>query len=1252
MLTFDEALDETSQPATSAYAVSVSGGTPSAPATVSVSGSTVTLTLSSAPTEGASVRLSYTPGTSPVQDLEGNDAPAFTARELSSAGKLRLVGGAAAHEGRLEIFYSGAWGTVCDDFWTRPDADVACRSLGYPGGSVNELFRKAHFGQGAGNIVLDDLRCTGKEANLLECSSRAVGTHNCEHSEDVGLRCVTQTAPWVIGIEANDPPGGSFNAGETLTVTLEWNEPVNVVVPAGGRKPKVWASFGTSKVVVPVEYASGTGTTQTVLEHTFASDDFWDGSTAFSGTRVHRSSLTLHDGTIRSVSSTLDALLEHRGYPDDSGGLLRVVAPTVLGTPSVRRGMGGRSRESGVGNTVSNAVERPESEDGAWSSGDTIEVALTFSEPVVVDTTGGTPSIGLVLGGATARSAGYVRGTGTVELVFGYTVVDADGTPTSILVTANSLALNGGAIRSRTSGLDAVLSHGGAQGRSSPETPEPATGFSAEFRSLPSSHDGSSAFAFELHFSEAPDTLSYATVQGGLLDVTGANVTHARRLTPGSDIGWEVTAQPTQSGNITISLPVRACDAANAVCASSRPLAQAASATVRARPLTASFENPPAEHDGTNAFEIRFDLSEEPAPLSYRTVRDALFTVTGGSNTNASRLEPGKSRSWKLTVQPSGNGDVTLSMNPTTACDALPGVCTSDGRMLGSGLRILIAGPAALSVADAEVEEAEGATLDFAVTLSRRRISETTVDYATSDGTATQPGDYTSTSGTLIFAAGETSKTVTVPVIDDAHDEGSETMTLTLSNASGALLGDASATGTISNNDPMPKAWMTRFGRTIGNQVVEALGERFTGDHGSHVTLGGLRFDAAALIEPSANAEAFERRDATQTLHTLTMDDLIRHGSFHLSTDNARSAGARLSAWGRVAHDGFEADVDGVTLDGDVTSAFFGADAEWDEVLAGVALSRSSGEGDYALSETLGDDEGSVESTLTGVYPYGRFDVTERIAVWGALGMGSGDITLERAQGERLETDLSMRMGAVGLSAGLIEGEDAFTLRLRSDALWVAMESDATTGLIATEGETTRLRVTLDAERAFALGESALLTPSAQLGLRLDGGDAETGAGAELGAGLRYTTGRLSVEGRARTLIAHQESGYEEWGVSGALRFESRASGRGLSLSLSPAWGSTGSAAEALWGARDASVLGFNGKFQGRGRLESEIGYGLALSHRRGLLTPYTALALSGDGASALRTGARWTLSPEATLALEGERSTASALTLRGELRF
>ena len=89
-------------------------------------------------------------------------------------------------------------------------------------------------------------------------------------------------------------------------------------------------------------------------------------------------------------------------------------------------------------------------------------------------------------------------------------------------------------------------------------------------------------------------------------------------------------------------------------------------------------------------------------------------------------------------------------------------------------------------------------------------------------------------------APGETAKTVTVTVLDDAHDEGAETLMLRLSNAAGARIADGAATGTIKNTDPMPQAWLARFGRTVGTHVTDAISTRLrAGPEASSLTIGG-----------------------------------------------------------------------------------------------------------------------------------------------------------------------------------------------------------------------------------------------------------------------------------------------------------------------------------------------------------------------------------------------------------------------------
>ena len=255
-------------------------------------------------------------------------------------------------------------------------------------------------------------------------------------------------------------------------------------------------------------------------------------------------------------------------------------------------------------------------------------------------------------------------------------------------------------------------------------------------------------------------------------------------------------------------------------------LTSAATDAVAARPepLTASFEGLPAEHAGQGSFSFRVAFSEG-INISYKTVRDASFRVTGGEVTQASRVDRRRDL-WKITVEPASDTAVTVRLPETTDCGARGAICTGDGRGLSHALSATVAGPVGIAVADARVEEGAHAVLAFAVTLSRAASAALTVDYATADGSAHAGDDYTAASGTLTFRAGESSKTIEVAVLDDAHDEGEETLTLRLSNPSSGRLADGEATGTIKNHDPMPRALLARFGRTAAVHVVEHVEER------------------------------------------------------------------------------------------------------------------------------------------------------------------------------------------------------------------------------------------------------------------------------------------------------------------------------------------------------------------------------------------------------------------------------------------
>ena len=358
------------------------------------------------------------------------------------------------------------------------------------------------------------------------------------------------------------------------------------------------------------------------------------------------------------------------------------------------------------------------------------------------------------------------------------------------------------------------------------------------------------------------------------------------------------------------------------------------------------------------------------------------------------------------------------------------------------------AAPPALSVADAtaaEPEAGQSATLDFVVTLNRATSGTVTVDYATSDGTATAGADYTAASGTLSFAAGETSKTVSVTVLNDAHDDGGETLTLTLSNATGAVIADGEATGTITNAGPMPQSWISRFGRTVADQVLEAVDTRLrsTPTPGLEVTLAGERLGWLAESDENQPVaqQAVEQlaqwlmvgngESGDVAVRTIQGRELVANSSFAFAS---RKPGEGLfSFWGRGAVTNFDGREGELTLDGEVTTWLLGTDWSWGQgpsgearrSTAGLLLSRSTSDGGYG--SPAGGSSGEVAATLTGVFPWGSHRFTDRLAVWGAVGYGQGalEVTPKLPTGEddaTLTTDLNLWLAAAGLRGTLLDG--------------------------------------------------------------------------------------------------------------------------------------------------------------------------------------------------------------------------------------
>ena len=407
----------------------------------------------------------------------------------------------------------------------------------------------------------------------------------------------------------------------------------------------------------------------------------------------------------------------------------------------------------------------------------------------------------------------------------------------------------------------------------------------------------------------------------------------------------------------------------------------------------------PAVSEGEAA---AFTLTAAPAPA-----QDLGVSVTvsqQGAFAHAAALGP------RTVTIPAGGTEATFAV--ATVDDAADepdgGIVATVGA--GSGYTVGATASASVAVADDDVSPPELLTKRaiavegrddaavFQMRLSHAGTAPVSVDWATADGAgewartgpARAGADYTASSGTVSFAPGETEKTFRVPILDDAVDEGMEYFLVRFSNPRGGTLAarERETQGLIRNDDHLQKMWLSRFGRTVGSQVTDAVSGRLEGGlaPGAHATFAGQPLDlskaedgkaltgvlaglaqtfgapAATADDPgsvSGAGEPFARRGiggrwsdpaAGTTARSIAGRELLLGSAFHVAPARDGS-GPGLAAWGRVAHgsfDGAHADDTGRTrVDGEVVTGTLGADAEWDRLLAGVAVSFSDGDGSF-----------------------------------------------------------------------------------------------------------------------------------------------------------------------------------------------------------------------------------------------------------------------------------------------------------------
>ena len=363
--------------------------------------------------------------------------------------------------------------------------------------------------------------------------------------------------------------------------------------------------------------------------------------------------------------------------------------------------------------------------------------------------------------------------------------------------------------------------------------------------------------------------------------------------------------------------------------------------------------------------------------------------------------------------------------------------------------------------------------------------------------------------------------------VDDEHNEGSETLTLRLSNASSGNITDDSATGTITNHDALPKALIARFGRTAAVHIVEQVEERvnaprqpgFDGrvagreinrgmgrdfalnflrqlggsagygtqagmQHGQmmpgtagsrglgntalNMNPGAMNRGMGSMADGSMQQMQMGQRDHTGlSMGTMYHQDSVLGGS-SFALNRATSSGGVLSFWSRSAQSQFYGQEGALALDGDVRTTMFGADYSKGRMVTGVSLSRSRGLGRYA-----GVDSGQVNSAVTGLYPWIGYKASERVTVWTVAGYGAGGLLLNPGAGAPIETGLSMAMAAGGGRGQILGDGEGFGLAFKADALWVGTRTKAVSGpggnLDSTNAAVSRLRTAIEGSQSMTI---------------------------------------------------------------------------------------------------------------------------------------------------------------------------------------
>ena len=1002
VLTFERAsgvpdhLDEDSEPAPGDFTVTVQGTTRAATG-VDVDGASVTVTLASAVGHAQHVTVGYTPGTDRLQDRWGNGVAGFTgrvARNDTAEPALSIASATAAEDdGRIEfaVTLDAASGeTVTVDYATLDGTAKAGTDFAAASGTLE--FAAGETSETVEVTLADDALAEGDETfkvMLSNASGASVAANEATGTieDDEGTPTLTIT-------DATATEGDAL----AFTVTLS---------PAASAD-------------VTVGYAAADGTATSDSGHADGAD--------YTAPAADAQLTILAGQTTGTISIATGDDSNHEGDETFTLTLADPSSNAVLGTPKTATGT--IENDDAAAAEVESIAFTSLPSDGEYDLGDTIEVSVTFD--VAVDVTG-TPRVGLLLDGTPAADRYALHDAGASSatvLVFRKTVTAADDDdPDGIGVATNALELNGGAIVNQGTTEAADLAHAavssgatidtrwieGIAVTSTPAVPETVTGdpvygpgetvrFTVTFASAVTVDTGSGVPALKFSASDSGrQDAAYESGSGGTdlvfawtvpaavsgdegaigvpgnVDAGGTLLTSGGLVLNGGtieDAGGRVV-NVRHGGHTTGSLV----DTTGPALA-----AGAGGAVVNGTGLVLTFERASGVPD-------HLDEDSEPAPGD--------FTVTVQGTTRAATGVDVNGAMVTLTLaSPVGHAQ-TVTVGYTPGTDRLQDRW-GNGAAGFSGRTVRNDSPEpALSIANVTVDESDGKAV-FAVTLDVASGEAVTVDYATSDDTATAGVDYAAASGTLEFAAGDTSKTFEVTLADDALAEGDETFKVTLSNASDASIANGEATGTITDDEGTPTLTITDATATEGDAVAFTV--TLSPAAAADVTVGYAAADGTATSDsghadgadytaPAADAELTIRAgQTTGTISIATGDDSNHEGdetfTLTLADPSSNAAlGTAKTATGTIENDdAASADADlkalSVVVGGtqvSLTPAFAAGtlayEADVENTAAGVTVSATKNHRGATVA-IAGDDDTSTPNTADLALAFGENTVT------------------------------------------------------------------------------------------------------------------------------------------------------------------------------------------------------------------------------------------------------------------------------------